>query len=75
MLLEQLDTGGCGWLAALAWNHRAADNLRVLLTIVLVDLLLHADIVTDRNVAVAKEDFDAALLQSVRKISCLLCIK
>ena len=46
----------------------------MLLSIVLVNLLLHADIVTDRNVAVAEEDFDAALLKSALKISCILII-
>ena len=52
-----------------------ADNLRVLLSIVLVNLFLHIDIVTNRNVAVAEEDFDATLLKSALMISCVLIIK
>ena len=52
-----------------------ADDLRVLLSIVLVNLFLHTDIVTNRNVAVAEEDFDATLLKCALMISCILIIK
>ena len=46
----------------------------MLFSIVLVNFLFHADIVTNRNEAVAEEDFDATLFVCTL-ISCTLIIK